>query len=67
MGQIRDGQCPDGTIGNVRIVFANASKLDGGGDLIVGQSSVDFDAQVGAQLGFFILPDGYTRNSDKSQ
>ncbi|WP_371153713.1 hypothetical protein [Jannaschia sp. 2305UL9-9] len=56
----------DGTIGNVRIVFANASMVDDGGDLVVGRSSVDIDVPAGAQLGFFILPDGYTQNADKS-
>ncbi|MGX9354525.1 DUF4114 domain-containing protein [Roseobacteraceae bacterium S113] len=56
----------DGTMEDVQIVFANASKLDSGGALIAGQSSIEIDVDASDTLGFFILPDGYRRNSDKS-
>ncbi|MEJ5219319.1 DUF4114 domain-containing protein [Cognatishimia sp. D5M38] len=56
----------DGTISDVSLLFANASKYDSGGELISGESSVDIDVDLNDQLGFFILPDGYARNSDKS-
>ena len=56
----------DGTITDVQILFANASKYDSGGELITGESSVDIDVGPDDELGFFILPNGYGRNSDKS-
>jgi Ca2+-binding RTX toxin-like protein len=56
----------DGTIQDIQIIFSNASKYGGGGDLIPGESSVDIDVDSGENLGFFIIPDGYTYNSDKS-
>ena len=56
----------DGTIEDVQIIFDNASKLDSGGELIPGESSVEIDVDASDNLGFFILPDGYRRNSDKS-
>lgn len=56
----------DGTIDDVQIVFANASKYDSGGTLIAGDSSVEIDVDAADNLGFFILPDGYKHNSDKS-
>lgn len=56
----------DGTIKDVQIIFANASKYDSGGDLIAGESSVEIDVDTSDSLGFFILPDGYVHNSDKS-
>lgn len=56
----------DGSIVDVQLIFANASKYDSGGELIVGESSVDIDVSSTDKLGFFILPDGYRRNSDKS-
>ncbi|PYG32553.1 DUF4114 domain-containing protein [Pelagimonas varians] len=56
----------DGTIEDVQIIFANASKYDSGGELIAGESSVEIDVDASDNLGFFILPDGYKRNSDKS-
>ncbi|MCC1492617.1 DUF4114 domain-containing protein [Cognatishimia sp. F0-27] len=56
----------DGTIEDVQIIFANASKYDNGGTLITGESRVDIDVDASDTLGFFILPDGYARNSDKS-
>lgn len=56
----------DGTIEDVQIIFENASKYDSGGDLIAGESSVEVDVDASDNLGFFILPNGYARNSDKS-
>jgi Ca2+-binding RTX toxin-like protein len=56
----------DGTIEDVQIIFANASKYDSGGELIAGESSVEIDVDASDNLGFFILPDGFKHNSDKS-
>ena len=50
---------PNGEIGNVQILFANASKVGSGGDLIKGVSNVQFDVSAGAQLGFFVVSNGY--------
>lgn len=49
----------DGSISNVQILFANASKEGSGGDLKPGESQVTFDVSGGAQLGFFIVSNGY--------
>jgi len=49
----------DGSISNVRILFANSSKAGSGGDLIPGQSSVEFDFNAGTQLGFFVVSNGF--------
>lgn len=49
----------NGNISNTQILFANASKQGSGGDLIPGQSAVTFDVSAGAQLGFFIVSNGY--------
>lgn len=50
---------PDGQISNVQILFANASKAGSGGDLTPGVSNVEFDVAEGAQLGFFVVSNGY--------
>jgi len=47
------------SVSNVQILFANASKQGSGGDLIPGQSAVSFDVSAGAQLGFFVVSNGY--------
>ena len=53
----------DGSISDVRVLFANASeKGGGGGSLIPGSSGVDLDVKAGEQLGFFIVSNGYGRN-----
>lgn len=49
----------DGTFGNVQILFANASKQGSGGDLKPNESQVTFDVTSGAQLGFFVVSNGY--------
>jgi serralysin len=49
----------DGSFSNVQILFANASKEGSGGSLIPGESNVQFDVASGAQLGFFIVSNGY--------
>lgn len=49
----------DGSIENVNILFANASKQGSGGDLIPGASNVQFDVASGAQLGFFVVSNGF--------
>ncbi|MDD9909894.1 MAG: DUF4114 domain-containing protein [Ahrensia sp.] len=49
----------DGTMQDVQILFANASKAGSGGDLIAGESAVKFNVSAGTQLGFFIVPNGY--------
>lgn len=49
----------DGSFSNVQILFPNASKVGSGGDLIPGQSNAQFDVTQGAQLGFFVVSNGY--------
>ena len=63
---------PDGAISGVQILFANASLKGSGGDLVSGVSSVDVPVKAGEQLGFFVVPDGFSQRgmatllSDKS-
>lgn len=54
---------PDGTVRDIEILFANASKEGSGGDLIGGESAVDVDLQANDQIGFFILSNGFSRNA----
>ena len=49
----------DGSITNVKILFANASKQGSGGNLIPGESNIQFDVEAGAQLGFFVVSNGF--------
>ncbi len=49
----------DGSIGNVRILFPNASKVGSGGDLIPNQTKTTFEVSDEAQLGFFVVSNGY--------
>jgi serralysin len=44
----------DGRIGDVKVLFANASAAGSGGDLIGGVSAVDVPLKAGARLGFMI-------------
>jgi serralysin len=53
----------DGSISNVQILFANASKVGSGGDLVPGKTQVTFDVNEGAQLGFFVVSNGYNKGS----
>jgi len=54
----------DGGIFNPQILFANASKVGSGGDLLPGVSEVTFDITAGSQLGFFVISNGYGRGSE---
>ncbi|MEM9855009.1 MAG: DUF4114 domain-containing protein, partial [Pseudomonadota bacterium] len=51
-----------GQIKDVDIAWENASLKGSGGDLVGGQSSVDFDVAAGDQIGFFIIGNGYNQN-----
>ncbi len=51
-----------GEIGNVEIIWENASAEGAGGDLVGGQSQYSFDVQAGDEIGFFIVGDGYSKN-----
>ncbi len=51
----------DGTIYDVQIVFANASLKGSGGSLVAGESSVGVSLNAGDQVGFFIVPNGYSQ------
>ena len=51
----------DGTIYDTQVLFANASLKGSGGNLVSGQSSVDLDLEVGDQLGFFVVANGYSQ------
>ena len=56
-----------GTIYDVDILFANASKQYSGGSLISGQSSVNVPLSAGDQVGFFIVSNAYGRGSSNQQ
>ena len=56
----------DGTIGDVSILFPNASKVGSGGDLIPGGSSVALDLNAGDRIGFFIVSNGYGKGYDNA-
>ena len=49
----------DGRVENVRILFANASKVNGGGDLVKGETAVTLDVAPGEVIGFFLVPNAY--------
>ncbi len=51
----------DGTIYDTQVLFANASLKGSGGSLIRGESSVDLSLNAGDRLGFFVVPNGYSR------
>ena len=52
----------DGSISDVKIVFANASAKGSGGELVPGKSGADLTLKAGEVLGLFIVSDGYARN-----
>lgn len=58
---------PDGSISNTQILFPNASKVGSGGNLIAGESNVQFDVSQGAQLGFFVISNGYGKGSANAE
>ncbi len=47
----------------VEVLFANASLKNSGGDLIAGQSKVEVDLRAGETVGFFIVPDGFSKSA----
>ncbi len=53
----------DGSIGNVQILFPNASKAGSGGDLVPNQSQTTFGVADGVQLGFFVVSNGYGKGA----
>lgn len=57
----------DGSISNTQILFPNASKVGSGGELIPGESNVQFDVSQGAQLGFFVVSNGYGKGSSNAE
>jgi Ca2+-binding RTX toxin-like protein len=58
---------PDGSVSNVQILFANASKQGSGGDLVKNESNVQFDVNAGAKLGFFVVSNGYGKGADNRE
>lgn len=52
----------DGTISDVKIVFANSSQKGSGGDLVGGVSSKDFELKAGEKIGFFVVPNAYDQS-----
>ncbi|MEL6701938.1 MAG: type I secretion protein, partial [Pseudomonadota bacterium] len=46
-----------GVIEAVQVAWENASLAGSGGDLIGGQSSVQYDVSAGDELGFFLISD----------
>jgi serralysin len=51
-----------GKITGVEIIWANASAKGSGGDLIPGKSSKTVDLRAGESVGFFIVPDGFSKS-----
>lgn len=58
---------PDGSISNVQVLFANSSKQGSGGELVPGQSSVEFDFNAGTQLGFFVVSNGFGKGYENRE
>lgn len=52
----------DGTIYDVKLLFANASGVGSGGDLIAGKSSVEVSLNAGDQVGFFVVPNAFAKD-----
>jgi serralysin len=52
----------DGNVTGVKILFANASLKDSGGDLVSGQSGIDMPLAKGERLGFFVVPNGFDKS-----
>jgi len=57
----------DGTISNVQVLFPNASKIGSGGSLRPEVSNVQFEVAKDAQLGFFIVSNGYGKSSKNQE
>jgi hypothetical protein len=56
----------DGTIGEVGIVWENASAVGDGGDLVPGISSVTLDLAAGERFSFFMIQSGFDQNDFSS-
>ncbi len=54
----------DGNILGVEVIFPNASEKGSGGELIAGRSSAAVELHAGEQVGFFVVPDGFSRTPD---
>ncbi|MBL1405838.1 MAG: DUF4114 domain-containing protein [Rhizobiales bacterium] len=57
----------DGTLSAVKILFPNASKFGSGGELVPGVSAVQFAVSTGAQLGFFVVSNGYGKGYENQE
>ncbi|MEM7778558.1 MAG: calcium-binding protein [Pseudomonadota bacterium] len=55
----------DGTVYDVEVLFENASLKGSGGSLVGGESSVELELSEGDQLGFFVVPNGYSQRGMK--
>ncbi len=55
----------DGSIYDVEILFANASLQGSGGNLVSGKSSVNVDLESGDKVGFFIVPNAYSKSQSR--
>ncbi|MEP1209940.1 MAG: DUF4114 domain-containing protein [Rhizobiaceae bacterium] len=53
----------EGQFQNVQILFPNASKQGSGGSLTPGESQAAFNVSEGAQLGFFVVSNGYGKGT----
>lgn len=52
----------DGSIYDVDVLFGNASLRGSGGSLVSGKSSVEVDLHAGDNIGFFVVPNGFSRS-----
>jgi Flp pilus assembly pilin Flp len=57
----------EGVIEDITILFENSSAEESGGELVPSESFVDVDLEVGDQIGFFLISNGYSYNSDTYQ
>lgn len=56
----------NGNITGVKMLFANASEVGSGGELVTGQSGIDVDLKGGERVGFFVAANAYDqRGMDK--
>ena len=53
----------DGTISDVKVLFANASLQGSGGNLIGGKSVAGLTVEGGEKVGFFIVPNGFAQST----
>lgn len=51
-----------GAINDVQIVWANASAVGSGGDLVAGESNAEIPVSAGDTVGFFMVKDGFAEN-----